>query len=125
MNAQNNTLLKHIDASVAIAGELKADIELTFDFADAVTSGEQCALSTTIMAAENAVSELSGTSTNLPFQDMAGILNMSQKSLMTSCSSPFDMMPDIPPANNPYGTRNDIAFRAGFVPTVAPPSRYS
>lgn len=123
MSAQNNVMLQHIDASVAIAGQVKADIELNFDLIDDHRSGKletkissdgQSAAWTSTVISEVLVSESSGTSSS--FQDAPS------NSPTTSCSSPFETLPERPPVNDPYGTTGTgTIFRAGFVPTVAPP----
>jgi hypothetical protein len=123
MSVQNNAVLQRIDASVAIAGQLKADIELNFDFIDESSSVPETNVSPTTggRLAPTTVAEavVSGSCASSTVSSLQGVIG-----LPTTASSPFDALPERPPDNNPYGSAAASAgtvFRAGLIPTVAPP----
>ena len=102
MSAENTAMLERVDASVAIAGELKADVTLNFDFADEPGSTGGGAEGDAVGGGEE-TARPSGTDSaaaSLPVPD-----------------NPFSSLPERAPTTfNPYA----VAFKAGFIPCHPP-----
>ena len=101
MSAENTAMLQRVDASVAIAGELKADVTLDFDFVEEKGADDAAA------AAGSGGDSTTQPSAAEPVADAVPVPD-----------SPFSSLPERAPPSDPYSA----AFRAGFIPSHPPPT---
>ena len=105
-------VLQRVDASVAIAGELQADLDLNVDFggsnSDVVTA-----------PIPNPSSSLLVTEAVTDIASSSAVLSV-DASLPPPPPGPFDTIPESAPSFNPY-TATGLPLRAGFIPCIPPP----
>ena len=107
MTAASAAVLQRVDASVAIAGEVQADLDFNVDFgssnADVVTTPTTQSFVTSAVASSSAT---------LP--------NNTDASLSPPPPGPFDTIPESVPSFDPF-TTTGLPLRAGFIPCIPPP----